>query len=131
MFDMSIVEPDDVADAIPSRWNHLERHEVGVTSLVHYTLVDTQPWKNDRNPLAPLWESAYADAVASGAVDPVEVRRLAAAGLVKRSLLQELVNAPRPPRRAPMSVVYRDARRSVGYVVRPLRRLARKVMQQR
>lgn len=96
MFDMCILPPDDVADLIPASWNHLERYEPGVTALIHYTLVDTQPWKNDRNPLASLWTTAYEKAVACGAVNVQEVRRNVASQVLKPSLLGALSSAPSP-----------------------------------
>ncbi len=90
MFDMCLVAPDEIDDTLPPEWNHLERYEQGVTKLVHYTVVPTQPWKNDQNPRCELWLSAYREAAAAGAIVPEEVERLALRGEVKASLLDDL-----------------------------------------
>lgn len=94
MTDMCIVAPDQIADDIPREWNHLERYEPGVTKLLHYTVVPTQPWKNDENPLVELWMGWYRDAVADGAVPPEEVEALMAEGMAKPSLAAALGTAP-------------------------------------
>lgn len=86
MFDLCIVPPDDIDDRLPPEWNHLERYEPGVTKLVHYTVVQTQPWKNNDNPLREIWHEGFRAAVADGAVSPESVRELAAVGLIKASL---------------------------------------------
>jgi len=94
MTGMCIVAPEQIADDIPRQWNHLERYEPGVTKLLHYTVVPTQPWKNDENPLVELWMGWYRDAVADGAVPPDEVEALVADGLAKPSLTAALATAP-------------------------------------
>ncbi len=88
MFDLCIVDPDEIADTLPPEWNHLEHFEAGETKLLHYTVVPTQPWKNDRNPLAELWTTSYRDAVRAGAVPREEVERLVRKRHVKWSLLE-------------------------------------------
>ena len=55
MFDLCVVRPEEIADRIPPEWNCLECYEPGRTKLLHYTVVPTQPWKNDENPLCPIW----------------------------------------------------------------------------
>ena len=86
VYQIGVVEPDAIADTLPPEWNHLERFEPDLTRLLHYTVVHTQPWKNNRNPLGALWMDAYADAVQAGSVPPVEVETAVAAGYVKASL---------------------------------------------
>ena len=51
MFELCVVDEDEINDNIPPVWNHLEHYEPGETKLLHYTVVPTQPWKNDKNPL--------------------------------------------------------------------------------
>lgn len=92
--DLCIVAPECVADSIPREWNHLERYEAGHTRLLHYTVVRTQPWKNDKNPLAHLWTAAFAEALEAGAVDPDTVESGIAAGHLKPSLADFLHLAP-------------------------------------
>jgi hypothetical protein len=94
MFEMCIVPPDEIDDTLAPEWNHLERYDAGTTKLVHYTVVPTQPWKSDDNPLGELWLGAYREAVAAGAIPPNEVRELSRAGEIKASLVDELDALP-------------------------------------
>ena len=94
VYDLALVDDDDIADTIPVEWNHLERYEPGVTKLLHYTVVPTQPWRTEANPLGELWMDAYREAVEAGAIPPEEVEALLAAGPVKLSLAAPLRRAP-------------------------------------
>lgn len=93
MSDVCILDPTEVADTIPVVWNHLE-HFDPATKLLHFTVVPTQPWKSDTNPLGELWMSIYREAVEAGAVLPEEVEELVAAGQVRSSLRWALSGAP-------------------------------------
>ena len=93
MSDLCIVPDEQISERIPVEWNSLEHFEPGKTKLLHYTVVPTQPWKNDENPLGHLWVEEFREAVAAGAVDPDLVRRSVAAGDVKESLLEALPQA--------------------------------------
>jgi hypothetical protein len=93
MSDLCIVAPDDVANTIPPSWNDLERYEPESTKLLHYTIVPTQPWKNDDNPLRELWMQSYREAVEAGAVPP-EVEFMIGRDLAKPSLKAALRFAP-------------------------------------
>lgn len=97
MFEMCLLAPDEVQDALPSTWNHLEHYEPGLTQLLHYTVVPTQPWKNDLNPLRNLWEKAFATAWAEQAIDPSVLDQQIRRGQVKARL-----RTLAPPRRAPV-----------------------------
>lgn len=126
MFDMCLVAPDEIDDTLPPEWNHLERYEPGVTKLVHYTVVSTQPWKNDENLRRDLWFSAYREAVAAGAIVPDEVERLVRSGEIKAALLDELegpLMSSRHPRAALDRVrpLARSLRRNVSRLRRALR----------
>jgi hypothetical protein len=103
LFDLCLVPPGEIDDTLPSEWNHLERYEPGFTKLIHYTVVPTQPWKNDENPLRDLWRSAYREAVAAGAIVPDEVQSLARRGGIKSALVDDLEELPR--RRFPTASV--------------------------
>jgi hypothetical protein len=85
MFELCIVDEDDINDNIPPEWNHLEHYEEG-TKLLHYTVVPTQPWKNDTSPLKTLWEPEFKEARAAGVVHADEALRLARHGHIKPSL---------------------------------------------
>ncbi len=79
VYELCIVGDDGVADTIPPEWNHLE-HRDPSTRLLHYTVVRTQPWKVEKNPLGHLWLEAFAEALEAGAVDPDDVEAGIAAG---------------------------------------------------
>lgn len=93
VYDLCLLRPDEVADSIPPEWNHLERYD-STTRLLHYTVVRTQPWKVDKNPLGNLWMAAYAEAMELGAVPPHEVEQGIAEGWLKPSLASFLHLAP-------------------------------------
>jgi glycosyl transferase family 8 len=86
MFELCIVDPEEMTDDLPPQWNHLEHYEPGQTSLIHYTVVPTQPWKTDKNGNRELWERDFAEALAAEVVHEDEVERLAKLGYIKRSL---------------------------------------------
>jgi len=86
LFDLRIAAENEIGDYLPPEWNHLEHYESGVTKLLHYTVVPTQPWKNDENPLGALWETAFHEARGSGILYPSDVRTAMRAGYIKRSL---------------------------------------------
>lgn len=94
MSDLCIVDPGEISDGLPPEWNCLEWHEPGRSKLVHYTVVPTQPWKNDDNPLRGVWEECYREAVAAGSVPCGEVRTGVMAGHLKSSLLSALAASP-------------------------------------
>lgn len=87
MVDMCIVPPEKIRESIPNSWNCLEWYEPGVSQNVHFTVVPTQPWKNDDNALTGLWESAFREAVRDNAVDLDLVTWSVNKGYVKPSLV--------------------------------------------
>jgi len=97
LHDCCLVKPDEIADRVPSEWNHLDHYvspaeaserSVAATKLVHYTVVSTQPWKNDRHQLVPLWMRCFAEAVQAGAVERDLVERGIAQGHLKPRMLR-------------------------------------------
>ncbi len=98
LFGMCIVPPERIDTTLPVTWNHLETYQPGVTRLVHYTVVPTQPWKSLDNPLRGLWMDGYREAVADGAVSPSEVQEAVARHHVRRDRLDALSAAPPPSR---------------------------------
>ncbi|MCC6669519.1 MAG: glycosyl transferase [Planctomycetes bacterium] len=95
LFEMCVVPDGRVGDRIPREWNCLEHYDLGRTKLLHYTVVPTQPWKNDQNPLRYVWEREFEDAVAAGAVPEELVQEGVAKGHLKRSLLDAFLRRPR------------------------------------
>jgi hypothetical protein len=96
MFQLAIVPSDEIAESIPTAWNHLERLVPGITKLIHYTVVPTQPWRSADNPLRPVWLAALSRASARGAVDVGALVADVEAGHVRADLLQ-YVTTPSPP----------------------------------
>jgi hypothetical protein len=86
MFDMCLLPPEQVVDGLPQEWNHLEHFHEGLTKLLHYTVVPTQPWKNDENPLRGIWEDAFVRAWSEGAIEPDLLERQIRKRHVKKSL---------------------------------------------
>jgi hypothetical protein len=66
--DLCIVPSSCIRDDVNSAWNSLEHYEAGITKLLHYTNVPTQPWKTIDNPLTEIWEREFCDAIRHGAV---------------------------------------------------------------
>jgi hypothetical protein len=86
MFDLCVVPDEEIGDNVPPEWNHLEHFEPGKTKLLHYTVVPTQPWKADNNPLGEIWHKEFEQAMAAGIVRGDEVTTLAEKRHIKRSL---------------------------------------------
>ncbi|WP_126147498.1 hypothetical protein [Synechococcus elongatus] len=53
---------------LESGWNHLDVVQPD-TKLLHFTDLETQPWRFAHHPAADLWEKLYLEAIASGALD--------------------------------------------------------------
>jgi hypothetical protein len=66
--DLCIVPHDEIGETIPPEWNSLEAYTPGFTKNVHYTVIRTQPWRYEGNPLEELWMSAYRETVAAGRI---------------------------------------------------------------
>lgn len=88
MFDLCIVEPDQISEALPPEWNCLEWHEPSKTKLLHYTVVPTQPWISEDNPIGHLWEAEFRKAHAAGAVTDAEISQAVARGYLRPSLAE-------------------------------------------
>jgi len=83
-----ILNEADIGDLIPNTWNCLEWYEKGKSQLVHFTVVPTQPWKNDRNALDEIWIEAFREACSAGAVPLELIQESVARKLIKPSLLE-------------------------------------------
>jgi hypothetical protein len=110
MFEMCLLPPEQVTDGLPPEWNHLEHFEPGSTKLLHYTVVPTQPWKNDENPLRGIWEEAFVRAWEEGAIEPELLDWQIRKGHVKKSLLSLVSPLPEATPRTPGSVLEAELR---------------------
>ncbi|HVE53845.1 MAG TPA: glycosyltransferase [Ramlibacter sp.] len=79
-----------VGRTLAPAWNSLEHHEPGVTRLLHYTDMDTQPWVSRANPLGHLWVACLRRAVEAGAIPAEDVQQAVGLGHVRPSLWAEL-----------------------------------------
>ena len=79
-----------VGRVLSPQWNRLERHEPGLTRLLHYTDMHTQPWVSLDNPLRHLWVACLRRAIDKGAISLADLRREVTAGHVRPSLLGEV-----------------------------------------
>ncbi len=86
MFDFCLVKPNEIADRIPPSWNCLEHFEKNDTRLIHYTVIPTQPWTYDQNPLGYLWEDALVEAVKMGWISRSEIEMNLEKGYLRKSL---------------------------------------------
>ena len=86
MFDMCLLPEDQIGDDLDPHWNNLETYVPGRTKLLHYTVVPTQPWKNDQNSRREIWEKDYEEAKAAGVIDIAEVQNAIRKRYVKPSL---------------------------------------------
>lgn len=75
---------------IPPEWNSLEHYEAGRTALTHYTDMNTQPWVSRDNPLESVWVNCLMRAVKTGFISTDELRREAASGHIRPSLLVQV-----------------------------------------
>lgn len=87
LFELCLVPDARKRDAIPERWNSLDRHVPGETALLHYTSVPTQPWKFGGHVHGAVWYRELHDALASGAIDAADVAEEVRRGHVAPDLL--------------------------------------------
>lgn len=64
MYEMPVAK--NIRADIDPEWNSLERFSEGVTALLHYTDMNTQPWVSRENSLAYLWMRCLFEAVDTG-----------------------------------------------------------------
>lgn len=88
------LEPEAAVGAmIPGEWNSLEKYEPGLTKLVHYTVVETQPWRSGLNPLVHLWESLFTEMVMGQKIAYPELREWFEKGYLRASLVKRIADA--------------------------------------
>jgi hypothetical protein len=75
---------------LPPTWNDLEQYEPGVTCLLHFTDMETQPWLTTANRIADVWMGCLKDSIESGRVSEKIVADAVAAFQVRPSLLWQI-----------------------------------------
>ena len=106
MFDMRSVEAWEAR--LPHHWNSLESYEANVTSLLHFTDMDGQPWLNALHPQNTLWSSYLLDAVAEGHISPEWIAEEVKKGNVRPSLLAQIERRQPDARQLPFAVLAQD-----------------------
>jgi hypothetical protein len=95
MYEMCVAA--DVGRTLDPAWNSLERFTPGVTRLLHYTDMDTQPWVSLDNSLQALWVSCLRRAIDAGFITAEDLRRETALGHVRPSLVAEVLHGEVSP----------------------------------
>lgn len=132
MDELCILDESEIGHALPFRWNSLERYVPGVTRLLHYTDMNTQPWVSPDNPLGYLWVAELREMIATGDIAIAEIEAAIAQGHLRPSLREELADglddAPTP---STAVARYRDLDRAAGFAKHPelMARLAQRKAQ--
>jgi hypothetical protein len=87
MYELSLARTR--ADIEPD-WNSLEAYKEGLTALLHFTDMNTQPWVSHLNPLGYLWVQMLRQAVRDGVISRAFVEDEVQRGHVRPSLLYQL-----------------------------------------
>lgn len=90
MFDLCLLQPEEIAYDIPFKWNSLEVYEPGRTGLIHYTDMNTQPWVYVGNPNGRLWLDEVRLMLDRRLLERDEIEAEIALGYFRPSLLAEL-----------------------------------------
>lgn len=88
MYEMRVAKK--IGRDIDPAWNSLEHFQPGVTKLLHYTDMNTQPWISTANPLAHLWMSCLRRAVAANFITREHLLSETEKGHIRPSLLPQL-----------------------------------------
>lgn len=90
MYEMCIAA--SVGRTLDPAWNCLEQFTPGVTRLLHYTDMDTQPWVSLDNQLRLMWVHCLRRAIDAGFLSADELRGEIALGHVRPSLAAEILD---------------------------------------
>ena len=88
MFEMAVAT--NVRAAIEPRWNSLEHFAEEETALLHYTDMNTQPWRSTGNGLGYLWMQTLFEALDSGHILLAEIEDHVRRGYLRPSLLYQI-----------------------------------------
>lgn len=88
MSGLCIVPPDRHKPLLPYRWNSLERYDPGLTSLIHYTDMPTQPWISHDNSNGHIWYATCREALETGFISMSEVDKAIRSGHISPELPQ-------------------------------------------
>jgi hypothetical protein len=100
---------DRFSRVLPSRWNDLERYTPGVTSLTHFTDMETQPWLYSGNRHGAVWCRLLFDALEAGAVSKAFVLDQIQRGWIRPSLAYQIERQLVDPLKLPERLRHLDA----------------------
>jgi len=86
MHDFAMMPPERKRPLLESAWNSLEVYEPGITKLLHYTDMPTQPWVNGKNKNGAIWYDALRRALSDGFIVRAEIDEAIEAGHVSPSM---------------------------------------------
>jgi hypothetical protein len=112
MFELCILEEDEIKYGVPFNWNSLEHFDES-TRLIHYTDMSTQPWVSAMNPLDSIWYGEVRHMVRSGALTLDRVEEEVRHGYLRPSLLRDLRWSHRIPGR--LKPLWRRANRRLDW----------------
>lgn len=81
---------DDIRDSIPPEWNTLDSYERGLTGLIHFTNMSTQPWLKAGHPCGDIWIKYLREAIDDGFITREELQTQVDLEHVRPGLLEEL-----------------------------------------
>lgn len=90
MQELCILQSEDIGNSIPFHWNSLEAYTPGVTGLIHYTDMNSQPWVSLDNRLGYLWFNEVRFMLDNGELERAEVEEEIKLGYFRPSLLREI-----------------------------------------
>jgi len=90
LMSLHILPENEINESIPTTWNCMDWYEEGVSNLVHYTHIETQPWVYPLHKHRQVWMDELKMMLEDGTVDEAFLRREIKLGYVRPSLLVEL-----------------------------------------
>lgn len=81
---------NDIQDSIPPEWNTLDNYERGVTGLIHFTNMNTQPWLKANHPCAEVWINHLREAIQDNFISEEDIVLQVELGNVRPGILNEL-----------------------------------------
>lgn len=95
--EMCILDESEIKYGVPFRWNSLEVYEPGVTGLIHYTDMHTQPWVHADNANGYLWLEEVRLMLENGSLTWPELQTEVQMGHFRPSMLVEIKDAGAGP----------------------------------
>ena len=90
MYHMKVA--NNIGNTIKPEWNSLEYFEKDITSLLHYTDMNNQPWVSYNNPNTYLWVNCLHEAITSDFISHNEINGEIKHGFIRPSLIWQLNN---------------------------------------